>query len=682
MRLFKTRLPGLGLALALGIAFLLVSYSRLVGDTMSAAFSNVVHQSAFSGSLWGTTLGKNLAVFATTLVLLHLLLAVGCWVLASLSAFAFPRANVTRGQWVFIWCLLCMATILIANATLYPNSSLGHPYAKPMQARWGGIDALIIACTITGLSIGSTLVIAATKWARARQRFPMRHALGALATLAIATAAAVPASRGGFAAPTNKPHVIVVGIDSLRYDETQPDGPSKAVNVGKFLASSTSFDNTVTPLARTFPSWVSILSGRNPHTTGAIINLLPRELIHTGETLGDLFRRAGYRTVYSIDEVRFSNIDASYGFDETITPPIGASEFIIGWFADTPLSNLIVNTRLGAVLFPHVHANRGAAKLYDPHVFLRRLDQRLDFESPTFLAVHLTLAHWPFIWRDAPDVRGVIARRRESVAEADRQFAALMSLLERRGALQNALVVVLSDHGESLARGEDTLVLESQDIGELFERHKKPEGHGTDVLAPKQYQVVFGFRCYGTCPIKARTPTVIDSPASLEDLAPTLNELFSLGAREPFDGRSLRPLLEAEASAADAFRNRVRFTESEFNPVGLMQSGNVSLDAATAAARFYTVDPETDRVEVRKTRLKEILAEREYAAFDSEMLLAALPHEATQYRLLAVRLDRSEARRLTAIPSATHYPDLVPLYSALAHRYGFILDTPPTGDVD
>jgi arylsulfatase A-like enzyme len=680
MRFVKAHIAGLGLAIALSLGFLILSYSRLAGDTMSAAFGNVVHASAFAGPVWGTALGRNLTVFVLTLVALYLCLGVTCWALSRLSAFAFPRIKATPSQWILIWCCLCFVTILIANAALYPNSSLGRPYAKAVLAGWVGIDLFLAATVVTAAAIIGTLATAAVRWLRARPRLPAQAVIGALAAAAIGTAAAIPAS-GGRAAPTDRPHVIIIGIDSLRYDETQPGGPSSAPNVGAFLGDSVSFSDAITPLARTFPSWVSILSGRNPHTTGAIINLLSRDLIQTGDTLGDLFRRAGYQTVYGIDEVRFSNIDASYGFDRTITPPIGASEFIIGWFGDTPLSNLFVNTRLGAVLFPHLHANRGASKLYDPQTFLRRLDRGIDFEKPTFLAVHLTLAHWPFVWRDAPDVRGVIARRRASIAEADRQFADVMSLLERRGALQNALVVVLSDHGESLGRDEDTLVLESQEIGGLFERHKKPEGHGTDVLSPQQYQVVLGVRCYGTCPMQARTRRVVDSPVSLEDLAPTLNELFSLNATQAFDGRSLRPLLEADPSAPDAFRGRVRFTESEFNPVGLMQSGNVSLSAAAAAATFYTVDPDTDRIEVRNTRLPEILSEREYAAFDSEMLLAALPHEATQYRLLAVRLDRSEARIMTAIPSATAHADLLPLYTALAHRYGFILDTPPPGDV-
>ena len=83
--------------------------------------------------------------------------------------------------------------------------------------------------------------------------------------------------------------------------------------------------DAITPLARTFPSWVSMLTGRHPHTTGAYMNLLPRELIHAGHTLPQLLREHGYRTYYAIDETRFSNIDASYGFDRTRRRPWAAA---------------------------------------------------------------------------------------------------------------------------------------------------------------------------------------------------------------------------------------------------------------------------------------------------------------------------------------------------------------------
>ena len=44
---------------------------------------------------------------------------------------------------------------------------------------------------------------------------------------------------------------------------------------------------------------------------------------------------------------------------------------------------------------------------------------------------------------------------REAVHRADQQFGDLLAMLQRRGVLDNALVVVLSDHGEASARPDD-----------------------------------------------------------------------------------------------------------------------------------------------------------------------------------------------------------------------------------
>ena len=45
-----------------------------------------------------------------------------------------------------------------------------------------------------------------------------------------------------------------------------------------------------------------------------------------------MLRKAATTPIYSTDEVRFANIDETYGFDQVVTPPIGASDFIIGTY--------------------------------------------------------------------------------------------------------------------------------------------------------------------------------------------------------------------------------------------------------------------------------------------------------------------------------------------------------------
>ena len=131
------------------------------------------------------------------------------------------------------------------------------------------------------------------------------------------------------AAGHERPHVILLGIDSLRLDHLQRFGGTGVTkHLDRFLAEADIVRDTTTPVARTFPSWTAILTGRSPSVTGARFNLASREVAQANPTLGDVLREAGYRTIYSTDEVRFANFDETYGFDQVVTPPIGAADFV------------------------------------------------------------------------------------------------------------------------------------------------------------------------------------------------------------------------------------------------------------------------------------------------------------------------------------------------------------------
>jgi Sulfatase len=671
-------LRGLGLAIGLAIIFLVLSFTRLAGDLhASASFGGPIIKSVLAEPIWSTTLGRNIALFVLALSALHGVFGLICWLLARLSEIALPHAWATRLQWIVLWCVVGALWVLIANAALFPHSSLGEPYAEIVRAGWHGIDLFSLSTALLLAAVGTLSVRAAIHLPLMQLRSRAYVAVGLLVLGAMANFGAkgfllAPAS----AATADRPHVIVIGIDSLRYDVTGANRqPPLAPNVGRFLTNAVSFSDAITPLARTFPAWVSIITGRHPHTTGAVINLLPRKSIHTGDTLADSLRRSGYRAVYAIDEVRFSNLDESYGFDEIITPPIGATDFILGWFGDSPLSNLVINSSLGVVLFPNLYANRAAAITYDPDEFVSRLDRRLRFDTPTFLAVHLTLAHWPYSWADSPKterstIEG-IERYPAAVQRVDHQFQDVMTMLERHGALKNALVIVLSDHGEALGEPEDFLLAQDRELGDSSQSYQK-FGHGTSVLSPHQYQVVLGIQAFGSSAIRLRGATVIDAPVSLEDVTPTIVDLLGIKVRQAFDGRSLVPLLRSEdgSGAEEAFQHRIRFTETEFNPRGVMLGTAISTSGIEAAAAFYRVDPITDRIEMKADRVADALQNRQFAAFLPNKLLAAVPRTTVAgFGLISVDRARHSAQRLDVYPSAERDPELAELWAALNARF-------------
>jgi Sulfatase len=456
--------------------------------------------------------------------------------------------------------------------------------------------------------------------------------------------------------------------------------------INQFLRESTVFKDAITPLARTFPSWVSILSGRHPHTTGAVINLFPREQIQEGDSLPKLLGKAGYRTVYAIDEVRFSNLDKSYGFDEMISPPMGASDFLLGFFSDSPLANLLVNTRVGAHLFPYSHGNRAISTTYDPDTFVNMIDRNMDFEEPTFLTVHMTLAHWPFTWAsseprlDATGAVDPVGLYEQAVARLDRQFKDVIEVLRRQGALDNAIVVVLSDHGESLGERDFALAPASADTDAV--RHAI-YGHGTNVLSNHQYQVVLGMREFGETPLALKPGTSITLPVSLEDVAPTLVDVLGIQGSTPFDGVSLAPLLHGHALAGTMdFKNRIRYMETEFNPPGVALGQTVTPSALTDAAEFYRIDPDTDRILIREEFMEEILANRQYAASRNGRVLASLPATGGLDRPLAyLEGPESAPRWIGAEVGKQAEPELAELRLALESRFPAIQRgaSPPAG---
>jgi hypothetical protein len=393
----------MGTSLALGLAVLLLSFLRIAGDAQGKGFRGSLLSTVFTGDIWGSILVRNLALFALALIVLHLLFGLACWLTARASAIAWPSRTVPLRHHVFIWFLVMTVGLLTNNAATFPRSSLGSPYAQAMMTSLAGLalGTWIGLATLAGAAITFTVALRKRRATLVRSRKPLLAGTGIL-VCAIVMVIALPSATQR-ALRQSQPNVILIGIDSLRPDIVASDpSPRIAPHVEDFLARSASFSNAITPLARTFPSVTTLLTGRSPHRTGAVVNLLPRTLIREGDTLGRLLGRAGYATTYATDEIRFSNIDRSYGFDTEITPPIGASEFLITLFCDTPLSNLVVNTRVGAWLFPHVHGNRGGALTYDPDLFVERIDREVRFDRPQFLHVHLTLPHWPYTWVDAP----------------------------------------------------------------------------------------------------------------------------------------------------------------------------------------------------------------------------------------------------------------------------------------
>jgi len=191
------------------------------------------------------------------------------------------------------------------------------------------------------------------------------------------------------------PNIIFIGIDSLnpehtKYFDYQYD---TTPNLDRFLKKNIVFKNCYTPLARTCPSWHSILTGQYPKTSGVRYNLMNRKFINqkTMTISNFLHDQKGYFTAYFTDETRFCNIHKKDGFQYKRHPIIGVKDFIMGSFHDFSLTNVFFNNPLGYKLFTFLDINRAVYPLYKPQYFTQELKSfltTLQAKKKFFLTVH------------------------------------------------------------------------------------------------------------------------------------------------------------------------------------------------------------------------------------------------------------------------------------------------------
>lgn len=453
------------------------------------------------------------------------------------------------------------------------------------------------------------------------------------------------------ASTVTRPNIILIGIDSLR-----PDFLKKTpLNfMSSFLSQATVFSNTFTPIARTFPSWVGILSGLYPKESGVRFNLSSAHIDRT-QLLPFLLKEQGYQTIYATDEARFSNIDQNFGFEKTITPPIGLNDFLLGNFNDFPLSNLLVNTIIGKWLFPYSYANRPAFITYHPNTFLALLESHIKAprQRPLFLAVHFCLTHFPYLWSSHSGLldKNPLNRYQAAIEQVDQQVKMFFTLLEKYQLLQHAIVVLLSDHGEALELAGDRITasagyipvkkMKNAHIPHFYppsidkEAVNQSAGHGTDVLGFSQYHSLLAFRLYG---LSKQVPQSLSDYTLLLDIKPTL--LDFLGIVNKSSGISLQKIIIGTANHLPGPRNL--FLESDFSPEAIRSVHPQMRQIVLEGIELFTIDPHTTRILVRESMGQLIVSSKQYASIDHDWVLALYPQEHNTMIPVLVHLPSGE----------------------------------------
>ena len=89
-----------------------------------------------------------------------------------------------------------------------------------------------------------------------------------------------------------RPNIIFIGIDSLSPANISMQSTP---NISQFTKNSVLFEETISPLAHTYPAWTSILTGLYPHHHGARYNLMPPHLVQSTASLAWTLQERGYQ---------------------------------------------------------------------------------------------------------------------------------------------------------------------------------------------------------------------------------------------------------------------------------------------------------------------------------------------------------------------------------------------------
>ena len=384
-------------------------------------------------------------------------------------------------------------------------------------------------------------------------------------------------------ASAGRPSVLLVSIDTLRADHVGSYGYRAAATpvIDALAARGLRFEQaeTVTPL--TLPAHASLLSGTFPAFHGVRDN----GSFYVGDevtTLAEALKAHGYRTggfvgAYVLDhrwgiaqgfdhyydDFDLSRFEMAAGLDAAQRPGTEVVDHALAWLAgegDQPF-------------FAWVH-------LYDPH-------------SP-YVPPEPYRSRFPATLEGAYD---------GEIAATDAQVGRLVDFLTRSRRLENTVIVVVGDHGESLG-----------------EHGEQQHGFFVYDAAVRIPLIVAG----------PRVPTrAVADQVRIVDVMPTILELAGVGVPSAVQGVSLMPLGRGERQDLLGFSEtwypRYHYGWSELTAV---RDGRYKFIAAPRRELYDTrTDPgELHDVAASNPRVADAL-ERALADMTAKLAIAATPQE-------------------------------------------------------
>ena len=343
----------------------------------------------------------------------------------------------------------------------------------------------------------------------------------------------------------DRPDVLVLAADSIRPDYMAGSAPPGFAQASQ---GAVVFKNAYAPFPRTFPSWMSMLSGRSPAEHG-IRHMFPalEKLADHHESLPHILAERGYQTAVVTDYAGdiFGRIDL--GFQHVDVPgfSIKTGVALTMWKMHV---HLLPYLMAGGFL-DHHRDFLGSERRSDPRLvtdrFFHWLSQR-DQTKPYFAVLFYSVTHFPYsapypFYRNhsLPDYVGPhryckvgYGESADSVSALDidqirrcylgsidawnAEVSRVLNFLADEGRLDNTLVILTSDHGEN-----------------LYERGKG-NSHGEFLRGREALVVPYIFKIPGL------TETLeVETPVATETLAPTILGLLGMATPDWMEAQNL-----------------------------------------------------------------------------------------------------------------------------------------------
>lgn len=390
-------------------------------------------------------------------------------------------------------------------------------------------------------------------------------------------------------------NLLLVSIDTTRADHLSCYGYERETTpaIDSLAREGHLFTAARTPLPSTLPAHASMFTSLYPSQLGLWTNLRP--MSEEALTLAEVLRDEGFRTAAFISSAVLSKkFHVNQGFDHYQRHEKGGSraertcELVREWLED------LGDERF----FCFVH-------LIDPHTW---------YDAPTGDG-----ETWPpdrGVLEDASVfdedvVEASVRAYDDELAYSDRGLALVFDTLERTGRKDETVVMVTSDHGETL--------------DELMDRVPYAFDHG-EFLYDHQLRVPLVMRLPETV---LQGPVRHDEVVTLLDVMPTALELLDVPAPRGLEGRSLAGILRGEDVPEVPAVAAIRPMNSRFRPafsvrttrwhwIWIPPSGQELFDlAADPLERADVADEHPEVVAQLRTHLEAWRARAEDSVFGS-----------------------------------------------------------------